>query len=284
MLQDDIKNTVRMALSEDLGGSVDLKADVSSQLIDENDTEEAIVITREAGVFCGRSWVDEVYAQLGAEVEITWFVKDGQEIEPGEQLFSLKGNARAILSGERTALNFVMVLSGVASKVSRFVRELEGTSCSLLDTRKTVPCMRAAQKYAVTCGGGKNNRMGLYDMFFLRRNHFLAVGGIEKAIELARAAHPELKVEVEVSDLDELAKALDAHADIISLDNFDFDTVVQAVKQTDHKALLEISGNVNIDTIKRFALTGVDFISVGAVTKNITALDLSLRFVQKPKA
>ncbi len=281
MLQDDIVATVKMALTEDLGGVLDPSLDVTSQLIDENETDEATVITREAGIFCGKEWVEEVYRQLGNKVEIQWFVKDGDAIEPGEQLFHLKGNSRAMLTAERTALNFVQTLSGVATQVSKFVKQMEGTNCSLLDTRKTLPCLRTALKYAVTCGGGKNHRIGLFDMYLIKENHIMASGGIAKAIERARAAHPELKVEVEVENLDELQQALYAKADIIMLDNFEYDSMIQAVKQTNHQALLEISGNVNIDTIGRFASTGVDYISVGALTKNVRALDLSMRFVKK---
>lgn len=281
MLQEDIVATVKMALTEDLGGVLDPALDVTSQLIDENETDEATVITREAGIFCGKAWVEEVYRQLGNKVEIQCFVKDGDAIEPGEQLFHLKGNSRTMLTAERTALNFVQTLSGVATQVSKFVKQMEGTNCSLLDTRKTLPCLRTALKYAVTCGGGKNHRIGLFDMYLIKENHIMASGGIAKAIERARKAHPELKVEVEVENLDELQQALDAKADIIMLDNFEYDAMIQAVKQTNHQALLEISGNVNIDTIGRFASTGVDYISVGALTKNVRALDLSMRFVKK---
>jgi nicotinate-nucleotide pyrophosphorylase (carboxylating) len=280
MLQDDIKATVKMALEEDLGGKLDPTLDVTSQLIDENESDEATVITREAGIFCGKAWVEEVYRQLGNKVELTWFVKDGDAIEPGEQLFHVKGNARTMLTAERTTLNFVQTLSGVATEVSKYVKAIKDTNCKLLDTRKTVPCLRTALKYAVTCGGGKNHRIGLFDMFLIKENHIMACGGIEKAIERARSQHPEIKVEVEVENLDELQQALDAKADIIMLDNFEYDMMIHAVKQTDHKALLEISGNVNLETIGRFAATGVDFISVGALTKNVRALDLSMRFVK----
>ena len=281
MLQDDIVATVKMALAEDLGGVLDPALDVTSQLIDADEINEATVITREAGVFCGKEWVEEVYRQLGGKVEITWFVKDGSKIEPGEQLFHLKGNARTMLTAERTTLNFVQTLSGVATEVSKYVKAMEGTTCRLLDTRKTLPCLRTALKYAVTCGGGKNHRIGLFDMYLIKENHIMASGGIAKAIERAKTNHPELKVEVEVENLDELQQALDAKADIIMLDNFEYDMMIQAVAITDHKAQLDISGNVNINTIGKFAATGVDFISVGALTKNVTALDLSMRFVKK---
>ena len=215
MLQDDIVATVKMALAEDLGGVLDPALDVTSQLIDADEINEATVITREAGVFCGKEWVEEVYRQLGGKVEITWFVKDGSKIEPGEQLFHLKGNARTMLTAERTTLNFVQTLSGVATEVSKYVKAMEGTTCRLLDTRKTLPRLRTALKYAVTCGGGKNHRIGLFDMYLIKENHIMASGGIAKAIERAKTNHPELKVEVEVENLDELQQALDAKADII---------------------------------------------------------------------
>lgn len=280
MLQEDIKTTVKLALQEDLGGVLDPNLDVTSLLIDENEEYEATVITREAGIFCGKAWVEEVYNQLGNKVTLQWFVKDGDKIEPGEQLFHVKGNARTMLTAERTTLNFVQTLSGVATEVNKYVKAIEGTNCKLLDTRKTIPCLRTALKYAVTCGGGNNHRIGLFDMFLIKENHIMASGGIKKAIERARAIS-NLKVEVEVENLDELQQALDAKADIIMLDNFEYDMMLHAVEITDHKAQLEISGNVNIDTIGKYAQTGVDFISVGALTKNVHALDLSMRFVKK---
>ena len=278
MLQDDIKATVQMALKEDFGGVLDPSLDVTAQIVDEDAQGEATVITREAGIFCGKAWVEEIYRQLGGSIELQWFVKDGDAIEPGEQLFHISGNSRIMLTSERTVLNFVQTLSGCATEVSKFVKQLEGTECTLLDTRKTIPCLRTALKYAVTCGGGTNNRMGLFDMYFIKNSHIMNAGSIEIAINEARKKHPELKIEIEVENLDELQQALDAKADIIRLDSFEYDTIVQAVKQTDHKAQLELSGNVNIDTVARFASTGVDFISVGALTKNIRAIDLSMRF------
>ena len=281
MLQDDIKTTVKMALTEDLGGVLDPKFDVTSQLIDEDECDEAIIITRESGIFCGKEWVGEVYRQLGGDTEITWFVADGDAIEPGTQLFKVKGKARILLTAERTTLNFVQTLSGTATLVSQYVKAMEGTSCHLLDTRKTLPCLRTALKYAVVCGGGHNHRIGLFDMFLIKENHIMASGGIANAVERARKLRPDLKVEVEVENLDELHQALDAKADIIMLDNFEYNMMIEAVKITNKQAKLEISGNVNIDTIGKFAATGVDFISVGALTKNVRALDLSMRIVKK---
>ena len=281
MLQDDIKTTVKMALIEDFGGVLDPSLDVTAQLIAQDAVSHASVITREAGIFCGKEWVEEVYLQLGNQIELQWFVKDGDVIEPGEQLFSLKGNSRLILTGQRTAINFMQTLSGVATEVSKYVKQMEGTNCKLLDTRKTIPCLRSALKYAVVCGGGINDRIGLFDMFYIRENHILSCGGINNAIQTAKKQHPELKIKIDVSNLDELQQALDNKADIITLDNFDYDTIVLAVKQVNHSALLEVSGSINFDTVGRFAKTGIDFISVGAITKNIKALDLSMKFVKK---
>lgn len=280
MLQDDIKATVKFALEEDLGGKLDPTLDVTSQLIDENETDEATVITREAGVFCGKAWVEEVYNQLGNKATLTWFVKDGDAIEPGQQLFHVQGNARSMLTAERTTLNFVQTLSGVATEVSKYVKAIEGTKCRLLDTRKTLPCLRTALKYAVTCGGGKNHRIGLFDMFLIKENHIMACGGIKNAIETARKLNPGKMVEVEVESIDELKQALDAKSDIIMLDNFSMDMIKEAVALTNKQAKLEISGNVNLNTIGEYAKAGVDFVSVGALTKNVNALDLSMRFTK----
>lgn len=282
-LEQDIVTTVTMALREDLGGEVKESLDVTAQLIAPEATGEATVITRETGIFCGRRWVEEVYRQLGGQVEITWKVDDGEAILPGQVLFELKGNARTMLTAERTTLNFVQTLSGVATKVNSFVKAMAGTSCKLLDTRKTLPCLRTAEKYAVTCGGGQNHRIGLFDMYLIKENHIMACGGITAAVHKARQLHPDIKVEVEVENLDELKEALAAGADIIMLDNFEYEAMEEAVKINNHQAKLEISGNVNIDTIGRFAATGVDFISVGALTKTVRALDLSMRFVQHSK-
>ncbi len=280
MLEDDIKLNVQCALIEDLGGKLDKNLDVTAQLIPEGTINEATVITRESGIFCGKEWVCEVYRQLGGNVEITWFVEDGDVIEPSQKLFSLKGDARTMLTAERTTLNFVQTLSGVATLTNSYVKAIAGTSCRLLDTRKTVPGLRTALKYAVKCGGGHNHRIGLFDMYLIKENHIMACGGIAKAIEKAHELNPGKRVEVEVESLKELKEALDAKADVIMLDNFDFEMMVEAVKITDHKAELEISGNVTLETISRFAETGVDYISVGALTKHVRALDLSMRFVK----
>ena len=208
MLKDDITATVRLSLTEDLGGEVDPNRDVTASLIDDDSTDEAAVITREAGGFCGKAWVEEIYRQLGGDTKIQWFVKDGAKIEPGEQLFVVKGKTRTLLTSERTVINFVQTLSAVATETAKYVKEVEGTNCSILDTRKTPPCMRTAMKYAVTCGGGKNNRIGLYDMYIIKARHIKANGSIAQVIEKARNLHPELKIEIEIDNLDELQQLL----------------------------------------------------------------------------
>ncbi|MFQ2100294.1 carboxylating nicotinate-nucleotide diphosphorylase [Aeromonas sanarellii] len=286
MLQQDIRRAVRAALLEDLGDALtaldqpDASADITAQLIPADRISTARVITREAGVFCGQPWVDEVFAQLGGEVKVEWKVQDGERLAPNQELFRLHGPARVLLTGERNALNFVQTLSGVATLTARYVAELEGTDCRLLDTRKTLPGLRSAQKYAVTCGGGKNHRIGLFDAYLIKENHILACGGIPEAISEARRLNPDKPVEVEVESLAELEQALAARADIVMLDNFDIPMMQEAVRLNQGRAKLEVSGNVTLDTLASYAATGVDFISVGALTKHVRALDLSMRFVE----
>ncbi|HDO1384616.1 nicotinate-nucleotide diphosphorylase [Aeromonas sp. HMWF036] len=291
MFQQDVSRAVRAALLEDLGDALttldqpDASADITAQLIPADRMASARVITREAGVFCGQPWVDEVFlqlkAQLGGEVKVEWMVQDGEVLSPNQELFRLHGPARLLLTGERNALNFVQTLSGVATLTARYVAELEGTDCRLLDTRKTIPGLRTAQKYAVTCGGGKNHRIGLYDAYLIKENHILACGGIAEAISEARHLNPGKPVEVEVETLAELEQALAAKADIVMLDNFDVTMMREAVAINQGRAKLEVSGNVTLDTLAEFAATGVDFISVGALTKHVRALDLSMRFIQQ---
>lgn len=286
MLQQDIRRAVRAALLEDLGDALtaldqpDASADITAQLIPADRISTARVITREAGVFCGQPWVDEVFAQLGGEVKVEWKVQDGERLSPNQELFRLHGPARVLLTGERNALNFVQTLSGVATLTARYVAELEGTDCRLLDTRKTLPGLRSAQKYAVTCGGGKNHRIGLHDAYLIKENHILACGGIAPAIAQARHLNPGKPVEVEVESLAELEQALAARADIVMLDNFDIPMMKEAVHLNQGRAKLEVSGNVTLDTLASYASTGVDFISVGALTKHVRALDLSMRFIE----
>ncbi|MFQ2245904.1 carboxylating nicotinate-nucleotide diphosphorylase [Aeromonas enteropelogenes] len=285
MFQQDVSRAVRAALLEDLGDALttldqpDASADITAQLIPADRISSARVITREAGVFCGQPWVDEVFTQLGGEVKVEWLVQDGERLSPNQELFRLHGPARLLLTGERNALNFVQTLSGVATLTARYVAELEETGCRLLDTRKTIPGLRSAQKYAVTCGGGKNHRIGLFDAYLIKENHILACGGIAGAIQEARRLNPDKPVEVEVESLTELEQSLTAGADIVMLDNFDLAMMREAVAINQGRAKLEVSGNVTLETLAEFAATGVDYISVGALTKHVRALDLSMRFI-----
>lgn len=275
----DIPASVAHALREDLGGEVNADNDITAKLLPHETRSHAVIITREDGVFCGKRWVEEVFTQLaGDDVQIVWHIDDGDTVKADQPLIELDGPARVLLTGERTALNFVQTLSGVASEVRRYVTLLEGTHTQLLDTRKTVPGLRTALKYAVLCGGGANHRLGLSDAFLIKENHIIASGSVRQAVEKAFWLHPDVPVEVEVESLDELDDALKAGADIIMLDNFETDQMREAVKRTRGQAQLEVSGNVTFDTLREFAETGVDYISVGALTKHIRALDLSMRF------
>lgn len=283
-IQRDIPSTVAQALSEDLGGEVNADRDLTAQLLPASKQAEATIITREAGVFCGERWLNEVFIQLGAQVSVKWEVKDGDELVADQVLCHLTGPARILLTGERTALNFLQTLSGVATEVSRYVTALSGLHTQLLDTRKTVPGLRTALKYAVLCGGGNNHRLGLSDAFLIKENHIIAAGSIKEAVAKAFWIHADVPVEVEVESLDELEQALEAGADIIMLDNFTIPMMREAVNMRDElaktqsSAQLEVSGNVTLETLRSYAETGIDFISVGALTKHITALDLSMRF------
>ncbi|WP_455916011.1 carboxylating nicotinate-nucleotide diphosphorylase [Pantoea agglomerans] len=277
-VEDDIPPSVAQALREDLGGEIDPCKDITASLLPAEATSHAVVITREAGIFCGKRWVEEVFIQLGNKTQTLWHVEDGDAIAADQPLFEITGPSALILTAERTALNFVQTLSGVATEVSRYVAILEGTRTQLLDTRKTLPGLRTALKYAVLCGGGANHRLGLSDAFLIKENHIIATGSIRDAVEKAFWLHPDVPVEVEVESLDELTQALAAGADIVMLDNFTVEQMREAVKQTDGSALLEVSGNVTDETLRIFAETGVDYISVGALTKHVRALDLSMRF------
>jgi len=277
MLQDDIKQSVTLALNEDLGYQSASDGDITANLIADNTSAEATIISREMAVFCGKAWAEEVFKQLGGEVAIHWLVDDGDIIAPNEVLCEMSGPAKILLTGERVALNFIQLLSGTATVVKQYVDHIEGTNTRLLDTRKTIPGLRTAQKYAVTCGGGANHRIGLFDAYLIKENHILACGGIKQAIDKARQLHSDKLVEVEVESLEELNQALDAGSDIVMLDNFDIEMMRQAVELTKGKAKLEVSGNVTLATIGDFARTGIDYISVGALTKHVTATDLSMR-------
>lgn len=271
---EDIESRVAMALAEDLG-----TGDITAAVIPENTLAKARVISREPAIICGIMWFDTVYRQLDASVSVDWEVDDGEAVGANKVVCSLKGSARALLSGERTALNFLQQLSAIATKTRRYVNALRGTRTKILDTRKTIPCLRSAQKYAVDCGGGKNHRMGLYDMILIKENHILAKGSIASAVETARQQNPSVKIEVETETLDEVQQALNAGADIIMLDNFDINQMRKAVALVDRRSKLEASGGIHLDTVRAIAETGVDYISVGALTKDIQSIDLSMRFV-----
>lgn len=290
-LLNDITKTVTWALCEDLGvndyNELANSSDITAELIPAENQAVANIISRDECVICGVAWVNEVFKQLDSiyntKTKITWFVNDGQHVTANTTLFELAGNARILLTGERTALNFLQSLSGTATITSSYVKHLEGTTTKLLDTRKTLPGLRSAQKYAVTCGGGVNHRIGLFDAFLIKENHIAACGSIEQAISTARINHADKTVEVEVESIDELTQALNAGADIIMLDNFSTQMIEQAVKLTAEISAghtkLEVSGNMTLATLKDYAKSGVDFISVGALTKHVQAVDLSMRFV-----
>lgn len=271
-LQRAIEANVRAALAEDIGSG-----DINALLIPAERTAHARVITREAGCFCGRPWVDEVFRQLDPSTRVTWHVQDGDTVEPGQLLFELTGNARVLLTGERTALNFVQTLSGTASASAAYAQKVKDSPVTLLDTRKTLPGLRLAQKYAVRCGGCANHRVGLFDAFLIKENHIAACGGIAAAVSKAREIAPETPVEVEVESLEQLEQALTAGADIVMLDNFSPEDLTVAVSRNRGRAKLEASGNVTDATLATLANTGVDYISIGALTKHCKALDLSMR-------
>lgn len=267
----DISQVVRFSLAEDIG-----KGDITAELIPKSKTVTASVISRERGIFCGRPWVDEIFHQLGSSIELNWSSKDGEEIASEQKILQLQGSARVILSAERTALNFLQTLSAAATLSHYYASLVAHTKVKLLDTRKTLPGLRSAQKYAVAIGGCYNHRMGLYDAFLIKENHIAACGGIEAAIKKAKSLYPNKSVEIEVRDLKELQQAISSQADTIMLDNFEIDEIIQAIGINDSRSTLEASGSIDEDTLVTIAETGVDYISIGALTKNCQALDLSL--------
>ncbi len=271
-----IATHVTYALQEDLGSG-----DITAQLIPADKQARAQVITREAGILCGTRWVNEVFEQVQASYDsslsIDWHVKDGDTLIPNQALFSLNGHARTILSGERAALNFLQTLSGTATTSSEYAKRVAHTEVKLLDTRKTLPGFRMAQKYAVACGGCHNHRIGLWDAFLIKENHIMACGGIAQAVASAKQLAPGKPVEVEVESIKELEQALAAQADIVMLDNFSLDDMRLAISITRKQAKLEASGGITLDTLVAIAETGVDYISIGALTKDCKSLDLSMR-------
>jgi len=269
-----VVENVRAALSEDVGSG-----DITAELLPEALVAEARIITRENGVLCGRAWVECVFREIDDRITVTWEAEDGDRLEAGATLCTVTGPARGLLTGERTALNFLQTLSGTASRCRAYADLVAGTGVRLLDTRKTLPGLREAQKYAVRCGACFNHRMGLFDAYLIKENHIFACGGIHSAVLRARENAPGKAVEVEVENLDELREAIDAAADRVMLDNFTLRAMRDAVAITDGRVELEASGNVTDETLVPIAETGVDFISIGALTKDCKALDLSMRLL-----
>ncbi len=274
----EITRTVADTLREDLGGEIDPNLDITTGLIPADSQGVATIITREHGVFCGKMWADEVFKQLGGKVTIEWHVEDGDVVEPNQTLCTLSGPSRILLTGERNAMNFIQTLSGCATLTAQYVKQLEGTNTRLLDTRKTIPGLRSALKYAVTCGGGFNHRIGVFDAYLIKENHIIACGGIKQAISAAKKLNPNKPVEVETESLDELKQAIEAGADIVMLDNFTLAMMREAVAFNAGRVALENSGDITLSNIQECAETGVDYISVGALTKHVKAMDLSMRF------
>lgn len=277
----EIERNVAAALAEDVGSG-----DLTASLVPAERISQASVVSRENAVLCGTAWFERCFTRLDAGIAIRWMARDGERVTPGQLLCEIEGPARALLTGERSALNFLQLLSGVASKAREFADVVSGTKAQIVDTRKTIPGLRLAQKYAVKCGGGANHRLGLYDAILIKENHILAAGSIAAALVAARqvaanAPGPCQFIQVEVETLDELQQALAAGATMILLDNMDLGQMREAVRISAGRAVLEASGNVNLETVRAIAETGVDRISIGGLTKDVRALDLSMRFQER---
>jgi nicotinate-nucleotide pyrophosphorylase (carboxylating) len=275
---ESIARDVQRALDEDIGGG-----DVTADLLSADAFAQARVVTREAAVFCGAAWFEACFRALDDAVRIEWLAHDGETVAPGALLCRLEGAARALVTGERTALNFLQTLSGTATATAAFVDAVRGTRTTILDTRKTLPGLRLAQKYAVRAGGGANHRVGLFDAVLIKENHIATAGSITAAIAKARELHPGILVETEVENFGELREALAAGADRIMLDEFELHELSQAVAEVDGRVPLEVSGSVSLDRVRAIAETGVDFVSIGALTKHVRAVDLSMRIELLPK-
>lgn len=274
-LPSDLGQQVAAALREDVG-----TGDVTAQLVPADQRVRGRVVTREDAVLCGTAWVQEVFRRLDPQIRLTWHAADGEAIKAGQIVFEIEGPARPILTGERTALNFLQMLSGTATVARRFAEAVAGTGCTILDTRKTIPGLRTAQKYAVKCGGADNHRMGLYDLILIKENHIAAAGSLAAAVQTARSIAPGMQVEVEVESLSELEQALAARPDIVMLDDFSLDDMRAAValnRARGKPVRLEASGSVSLESVRAIAETGVDHISVGSLTKHVRAVDLSMR-------
>jgi nicotinate-nucleotide pyrophosphorylase (carboxylating) len=273
-LPDDIAETVQRALAEDIG-----PGDLTAALVPADTQAVAEVVTRVAAVLCGTAWFDEVFRQVDKRVSVTWSARDSDTIRAEQILCTLRGPARALLTGERAALNFLQLLSGTATLARKYVDAVRGTRVIILDTRKTIPGLRRAQKYAVACGGGQNHRLGLYDAILIKENHIAAAGSIAAALHAAKASAPKgITVEIEVENNEQLREALEAGAGRVLLDNFSLEELKAAVREAGGRAKLEASGGINLSNIRTIAEAGVDFISIGDITKNVEAVDLSLRF------
>lgn len=278
LLDNEIEQMCQLAIAEDIAGEQNL--DITAELIQANKNARATLITRESGVLCGTAWVEKIFRLLSDQVKINWNFKDGDQITANDVICHISGNARVLLTGERSAMNFLQTLSATASQTARYVSELKNPQCQLLDTRKTIPGMRFGQKYAVKCGGGTNHRIGLSDAFLIKENHIIACEGILNALNKARENHPDKLLEIEVESIDELSLALQGKPDVIMLDNFETEQLFQAVdirNKLSNETKLEASGNVSLSTLGDISQTGVDYISVGSLTKNVQALDLSMR-------
>jgi nicotinate-nucleotide pyrophosphorylase (carboxylating) len=273
-LQQHIIHDIELALQEDIGNG-----DISALLIDESKSLTTRLLVREDAILCGKAWFEQAFKQCDERIQLDWQAQDGDRVSADSVLCKISGPARAILTAERTALNFLQTLSGTATTTRYYVNKISQTQCRILDTRKTIPHLRLGQKYAVTCGGGMNHRIGLFDAYLIKENHLAACGSIKQAVERGRALHPDRLLEVEVETLDQLQQAIDARADRALIDNFSIAEMKQAVKMTANQIQLEASGNITDESLLDIANTGVDFISIGALTKHLRAIDFSLRFL-----
>lgn len=273
LLEQSIQLNIQQALNEDIGDG-----DITALLTPEHEQATATIITRENMILAGRPWVDALIQHYDHRVKVEWLKAEGEHVQAGEAFLKLAGSARSLLTVERPALNFIQTLSAVATKAAFYVKQLDGLHTKLLDTRKTLPGLRIAQKYAVAIGGGQNHRLGLFDAFLIKENHIMAAGGIAQAIAQARQIAPNKPVEVEVETWNELEQALEAGADIVMLDNFSQQQMIDTVKHVAGRCKLEASGNITLDNLREVATTGVDYISMGVLTKDVTAIDLSMRF------
>ena len=272
-----IENSVLRALEEDIGDG-----DRTAALIDPLSKNNAEIVCREDSILCGTDWVNKTYQILDSRIKISWNYKDGDRISKNQTVCVIHGNTQKILSGERTAINFLQTLSGTATTTAQYVDAIRNKKVKILDTRKTIPGLRDAQKYAVVCGGGKNHRKGLYDGILIKENHILAAGSIKKAVETIRDLYPKLKIEVEVEHAEQISEAVQAGADIVMFDNFNDDQIKGSLPLVSKKTLVEVSGNLTLERIRRLSELDIDFVSVGALTKNIKAIDFSMQLNDKP--